>query len=42
MQGREAQALKAKLESVESALKRGGSSRFEWVDSVLVKAIVEG
>jgi midasin len=33
----------AKLDIVEKALKRGNSSsRFEWVDSVLVKAIEDG
>jgi len=42
LHGKEAHNLRSKLESVEQALKRGGSSRFEWVDSVLVKAIVEG
>jgi midasin len=31
-----------KIEEVEKSIKKGGSSRFEWVDSVLVKSIVQG
>ena len=42
LNGRESQSLRLKLDEVEVAVRRGGSSRFEWVDSVLVKAIVEG
>ena len=42
LHGKEAQSLRLKLDDVEVAMRRGGSSRFEWVDSVLVKAIVEG
>ena len=42
LHGKEAQSLRLKLDDVEVSVRRGGSSRFEWVDSVLVKAIVEG
>ena len=34
--------LEARLHEIEHIIKRGGASRFEWVDSVLVKSIVEG
>ena len=31
-----------KIEEAEKTIKKGGHSRFEWVDSVLVRSIVQG
>lgn len=36
------EVLERKAHEIEAILKRGGSSKFEWVDSVLVRSIVEG
>jgi midasin (ATPase involved in ribosome maturation) len=35
-------AMAKRVEELEQTLRRGGSSRFEWVDSVLVRSIVQG
>lgn len=35
-------AIEHCLHEFEHITKRGGSSRFEWVDSILVKSIVDG
>lgn len=34
--------LEQKVHEIERLIKKGGSSKFEWVDSVLVRSIVQG